>query len=308
MKKIYLWLLLAALVGLTGCEKAEFSQSGVRAAVPQTRATSLGDFYRMATVEANNVDPRNAGEYLLSDSTRFFTHIALWGATIGGDRLNRVYLSFTKELKQVLDNPQQYIEPLQAKGIKVLLWVEGDQSGAGFSNLTAAQIETFTDALTAYDSRVDGYFLNDEWAAYGINNWPAANSTSYSNLVVALRRKTDKMLCVYDRGYSCYFSNEIASYIERCCCPQLNGYCTTPGFEIPLTRYCPYMIDLDMPPSERVVKARTTMSVNRDAGGIFFEKVPGAPNRLSTFNAVASAFGMTCTHTGVIYPKDYPVN
>lgn len=255
----------------------------------------------MATVEPNNVDPRNAGEYRLTDDTQFFTHIALWGATIGGDNRNRVSLSLTDYLNAVLNDPGKYIEPLQAKGIKVLLWIEGNRSGAGFSNLTAEQIDTFTDALTAYDSVVDGYFLNDEWASYGINGWPIANQTSYSELILALRQKTDKMLCVYDFGYSSWLSQQASDCIERGCYGVINGYSASPGFEIPLSRYCPYCVDLEAPPSYSTVRARTLISINHNAGGIFFEKVPADTTRLSTFRAVASAFGLSCTHTGKTY-------
>lgn len=42
-----------------------------------------------------------------------------------------------------------------------------------------------------------------------------------------------------------------------------------------------------------------------NAGGIGIYDLRMEPARLSTFNAVAWAFDLTCTHTGVTYPKDY---
>lgn len=46
-------------------------------------------------------------------------------------------------------------------------------------------------------------------------------------------------------------------------------------------------------------------SMRANAGGIGIYDLRMEPTRLSTFNAVAWAFDLTCTHTGVTYPKDY---
>ena len=145
-----------------------------------TRATSLDNFARVAYVEVNDVNPLNAGEYTLSNGEPFFTHVILFASNIRGDASGNVHNYNNPNNEAILSNPAKYIQPLRDKGIKVIMGNLGDHTGAGFSNLTDAQIETYTDDLVAYADIVDGYDFDDEWAEYGTRGYPAANSTSFS--------------------------------------------------------------------------------------------------------------------------------
>lgn len=60
----------------------------------------------------------------------------------------------------------------------------GDHTGVGFSNLTAAQIATYTNDLVSYENVVDGNDFDDEWAEYGTRGYPSANSTSFSDMII----------------------------------------------------------------------------------------------------------------------------
>ena len=106
-----------------------------RSGRPDARAATLGNFYRVVYVEVNDVNPLNAGEYLLSDGTPFFTHVILFASNIRGDASGNVHNYNNPNNAAILANPAKYIAPLQAKGIKVIMGNLGDHTGAGFANL-----------------------------------------------------------------------------------------------------------------------------------------------------------------------------
>lgn len=270
-----------------------------------TRATSLDNFARVAYVEVNDVNPLNAGEYTLSNGEPFFTHVILFASNIRGDASGNVHNYNNPNNEAILSNPAKYIQPLRDKGIKVIMGNLGDHTGAGFSNLTDAQIETYTDDLVAYADIVDGYDFDDEWAEYGTRGYPAANSTSFSKLIMRLNEKTDNLITIFDYGYTYNISAEAAACVDLAYQGVLNGYSTNPSFPVALSRYCPYFCDLTAPLSIINVRQAVMNSVNANAGGVCFFNLPMQPTRLSTLNAAAMAFGQTCSHSGMTYAKDY---
>lgn len=179
----------------------------------------------------------------------------------------------------------------------------GDHTGAGFANLTAAQIGTYTDDLVAYDNIVDGYDFDDEWAEYGTRGYPYANSTSYSNMIIALAGKTNKSISVFDWGNTGTLSSTAISHLDWGCQGSLNGYGFNSSFAA--GKYLPLFVNLTSPLSDTAIRSRTTQAKNADARGICFFNLPMSSYRLSSFNAAAQAFGETVTHTGTTYTKDY---
>lgn len=301
-------LLAASAMLLASCQDAE-DQTVKEPVDMTTRATSFDNFARVVYVEVNDVNPLNAGEYLLPDGKPFFTHVILFASNIRGDANGNVHNYNNPNCAAILANPAKYIAPLQAKGIKVLMGNLGDHTGAGFSNLTAAQIDSYTDDLVAYDNIVDGYDFDDEWAKYGTNGYPEANTTSFSNMIMALYAKTDKMITVFDFGNTKNISAQAAACVDLASFSTLNGYSTTPRFPIPLARYCPYFSDLTYPQSDAMVKLRVNNSKNANAGGVCFFNLPMSPNSvLSKFNAAAQAFSLSVSHSGTTYTKDYGNN
>lgn len=274
-----------------------------RSGRPDARAATLGNFYRVVYVEVNDVNPLNAGEYLLSDGTPFFTHVILFASNIRGDASGNVHNYNNPNNAAILANPAKYIAPLQAKGIKVIMGNLGDHTGAGFANLTAAQIGTYTDDLVAYDNIVDGYDFDDEWAEYGTRGYPNANSTSYSNMIIALAGKTNKSISVFDWGNTGTLSSTAISHLDWGCQGSLNGYGFNSSFAA--GKYLPLFVNLTSPLSDTAIRSRTTQAKNADARGICFFNLPMSPYRLSSFNAAAQAFGETVSHTGKTYSKDY---
>lgn len=301
-------LLAASAMLLASCQDAE-EQTVNEPVDMTTRATSFDNFARVVYVEVNDVNPLNAGEYLLPGGVPFFTHVILFASNIRGDTNGNVNNFNNPNCAAILANPAKYIAPLQAKGIKVLMGNLGDHTGAGFSNLTAAQIESYTNDLIAYDNIVDGYDFDDEWADYGTHGYPEANTTSFSNLILALNGKTNKMITVFDFGYAKNLSAAAAACVDLASFSTLNGYSTSPSFSIPLARYCSFFCDLTTPPSDAVVKLRVNNSKNANAGGVCFFNLPMSPNSvLSKFNAAAQAFSLSVSHSGTTYTKDYGNN
>lgn len=113
----------------------------------------------------------------------------------------RAMLVLSPDMRYVLNHADKYIRPLQDKGRKVCLCIEGDGKGLGFCNLTDAQIADFTaqveNVLDVYE--LDGVNLFDRNTGYGKEGMPAMNTTSYPKLIKALREAMpDKMLTLAD--------------------------------------------------------------------------------------------------------------
>ena len=136
---------------------------------PMTRAATIENFARHLIVEVNDVNILNAGEYYFSNGEPFFTHVVIYSSNIRGDANGNVYAYNNPNNAAILADPDKYIKPLQAKGIKVLLGYLGDHTGAGFANLTNRQAESFCNQIIEVGEAagVDGYFLDDEWSEYG---------------------------------------------------------------------------------------------------------------------------------------------
>lgn len=113
----------------------------------------------------------------------------------------RAMLVLSPDMRYVLDHADKYIRPLQDKGRKVCLSIEGNGKGVGFCNLTDEQIADFTaqvkNVLNVYE--LDGVNLFDRNTGYGKEGMPAMNTTSYPKLIKALREAMpEKLLTLAD--------------------------------------------------------------------------------------------------------------
>lgn len=111
-------------------------------------------------------------------------------------------LLLNANIRYVLEHADKYIRPLQDKGRKVCLSIEGAGTGLGFCNLSDAQIGDFVNQVKAAVEtyRLDGINLWDRNTGYGKEGMPAMNTTSYPKLIQALREAlgSDKFLTVTD--------------------------------------------------------------------------------------------------------------
>lgn len=112
-----------------------------------------------------------------------------------------VKLLLNSNIRYVLEHADKYIRPLQDKGRKVCLCIEGAGT-LGFCNLTDAQIADFVAQVKDVVEKfgIDGINLWDRGAGYGKAGMPAMNTTSYPKLIKALRETLgqDRMLTVVD--------------------------------------------------------------------------------------------------------------
>lgn len=133
----------------------------------------------------------------------YFNIVNLRTVQIGLDETSgRAMLLLNSDIRWVLDQADKYIRPLQDKGRKVCLSLEGNGSGLGFCNLTDAQIADFVSQVKAVVDNypIDGINLWDRNSGYGKEGLPAMNTVSYPKLIKALREAlgNDKLLTVTD--------------------------------------------------------------------------------------------------------------
>lgn len=194
-------MLFAAGALMTACTNDIESPNALNGAQPETRA--YGDKTPIVVTynECNDCNPQNVGAYSLGDKA-FFDIAILFAANIHADADGDPCLFFNDNMTQIMGDVNKYVRPLQAKGIKVLLGILGDHVGIGVSNLTPAQATSFAKIL-AYAVNtygLDGVDFDDEYSKYGQNGFPNYNTTSFSNLINALRTEmpAGKLITVFD--------------------------------------------------------------------------------------------------------------
>lgn len=193
-------------------------------------------------VEVNSNDLANVADYTLADSGRPAVDLAMiFAANINYDG-EKAYLHFNERVTETLQDAQNQIRPLQARGTKVLLSVLGNHQGAGFANFTSfAAADAFAaqlaDAVTTYG--LDGIDFDDEWTNYGANGTPQPNAQSFGWLASALRDRLgpDKLITLYAIGETYTVTDftrfDAAAVIDHAWNPYYPSYNapTVPGLE-----------------------------------------------------------------------------
>lgn len=307
MKKLfYYFVSLCSLALITNaCTNDEnlVDQSSDQQATATTRAAT--SIQNIVYIEANDVNPLNAGSYVM-DGKSFFTHVILFAANIRGDGDNAILYN-NPNIQHILDNKDTLVKPLQDKGIKVLLGLLGDHTGLGFANMTDAQVEQFatavTNAVTTYN--LDGVDFDDEWAEYGRNGYPSGSMGSFSKLITALRNKMpNKTITVFDYGYA-YELSGVTNNIDYGINASFDWFYDATGFGMPKAKYAPYTINFNNLQSARTVKSNAQKVLNGGYGAIGYYDLKMS-SQVTTLNAVAQgAFNSTCTYDGNSYSKNY---
>lgn len=156
-------------------------------------------------VEVNSNDILNVGKYTLSTGQQLFDIGIIFAANINyNTTTQKAELFFNPQVTTVLNNAATKIQPLQAKGIKVMLSILGNHQGAGISNFPSQQAaqdfaQLLANAVTTYG--LDGIDFDDEYADYGTNGTGQPNSSSFVYLVTALRQlMPTKLISFYFYG------------------------------------------------------------------------------------------------------------
>jgi hypothetical protein len=186
-----LLLLSAACKKESAPAPSESIKSGATSKL-STNAIGVSGPKGVCYVEVNNNDIRNVGNYYLSTGQQLFDIAIIFAANINfNTTTQKAELFFNTQVTNVLSNKATYIQPLQAKGIKVLLSILGNHQGAGICNFpdqasATAYAQLLSNAVTTYG--LDGIDFDDEYADYGNNGTGQPNSSSFVYLVTALRQ------------------------------------------------------------------------------------------------------------------------
>ena len=227
--------------------------------------------------------------------------------TVSGSVRPTLYLN--DKLTNVLENDgvSTYIQPLQDKGIKVLLTVLGNHTGLGFGNMDSTQIEDFTDILAyAVDKYgLDGIGFDDEYADY--NPTPGSGATSFADIILSLRSKLDtgKLITVF--GYGDYISQitSTAGAAIDYAYTNFSFWNTSISINgVSASRWAPSSYNLGnsyLQYYTSTISTRAAQAANNGYGAImcFNLRRYSEVNPTPVFNAIASgAFGTTVTRDG----------
>ena len=117
--------------------------------------------------EANDTNPLNALTYVLEDGTLFFDEIILFAANVNynADK-GLVYLSCNPSIQFLLDNNEQYLQPLRRRGMKVHLGILGNHDESGVAQLSEAGAKMFAKEMAdyVYAYNLDGVNFDDEYS------------------------------------------------------------------------------------------------------------------------------------------------
>ena len=106
MKQLAYLIFIIAL-GLVSCSRVEIPINDKEQSVSDKAVTkALGDKYPMVSVyvETNDVNPLNAGDYMLDDGTAFFDVAELFASNINRDRNGNPTLFLNDKLANILEN------------------------------------------------------------------------------------------------------------------------------------------------------------------------------------------------------------
>lgn len=213
--------------------------SGMLYYVVKVRGPEVGE-YELDTenttvfyVNTSDYSPLLADVWVVAKEDAMDVNVpTLWERTFGNivnlrivqigydEATGRAKLFLNSDIRYVLEHADRHIRPLQDKGRKVCLCLEGNGSGLGFCNLSDEQIADFVAQVKAclelYD--LDGVNFFDRNAGYGeVEGMPDMNTTSYPKLIKAMREAMpDKLLTLadYEEPTEYFWDTEATGGIE----------------------------------------------------------------------------------------------
>lgn len=157
--------------------------------------------------EVNDTNPLNALEFLTASGKYFFDHVVLFAANINWNSVtNRVYLKNNENVQFLLDNNEQYLQPLRKAGMKVIISVLGNHDQAGCAQLSDMGAKEFARELAAYCRayNLDGVGFDDEYSDYpDLNNPWLAQPSAYAGSRLMYECKLampEKIVSLYNWG------------------------------------------------------------------------------------------------------------
>ena len=158
--------------------------------------------------EVNDVNPLNALEFVTESGKYFFDHVVLFAANINWDaERNRVYVYNNPNVQFLLDNNEEYLQPLRRAGMKVIISILGNHDEAGVAQLSDMGCREFARELAAYCDayNLDGVAFDDEYSNYpDLDNPWLAPMSSYAASRLMYECKNvmpDKIVSLYNLNY-----------------------------------------------------------------------------------------------------------
>ena len=195
--------------GITLSEKAQHAVYLVKDLRAQGDAYKGPDAVRnVCYFEVNDTNPLNALEFVLKDSGKlFFDDIILFSANINYNaETGRVYVLNNPNVQFLLDNNEQFLQPLRKRGMKVILGILGNHDAAGVAQLSDMGCREFAKELAAYCNayNLDGVGFDDEYSNSPdlSNPWFAPWSSAAASRLLYETKKAmpDKTVMVYYLG------------------------------------------------------------------------------------------------------------
>ena len=177
--------------------------------------------------EVNDVNPLNALEFVTESGKYFFDHVVLFAANINWDaERKRVYVYNNPNVQFLLDNNEEYLQPLRKAGMKVIVSILGNHDQAGVAQLSDWGAREFARELAAYCDayNLDGVTFDDEYSSSPDLDNPWLTSRSYAaaaRLVYECKRAMpDKIVSVFSyehmntSGFMSIDGTEPGDYID----------------------------------------------------------------------------------------------
>lgn len=256
-------------------------------------------------IEVNNYDFRDVGKYTLTNGSQLFDIGIIFAANINfNTTTQKATLFFNTQVTNVLSNKATYIQPVQAKGIKVLLSVLGNHQGAGFANFTSkaaatAYAQLLSNAVTTYG--LDGIDFDDEYADYGTNGTPQPNDSSFVMLVTALRQlMPTKIISFYFIGpsstYLSYNGVTVGSKINYAWNPYYGSYSVPPVPGLAKSNLGPAAIDVTST-SVSTATSLATQTVSNGYGIYLYYNLPDADSHTYLSSISTALYGFNTVYT-----------
>ncbi len=165
----------------------------------------------ISCMEVNDGNPLYNLSFTLEKSGKyFFDQVVLFSGNINyNEATGEVYNYNNDNIMQCLKYKEKYLEPLQRKGMKVILGILGNHDRAGVANLTKEGAKAFARELKAVCDayNLDGVMFDDEYSKYGTYPGfePSATTSAASRLCYETKQiMPDKLVQVYVYGKLSY--------------------------------------------------------------------------------------------------------
>lgn len=125
----------------------------------------------ISCMEINDANPLYNLSFTLEKSGKYlFDQVILFSGNINyNEETGEVYNYNNENIAHCLKYKEKYIEPLQRKGMKVILGILGNHDRSGVANLTKEGAKAFAKELKAVCDayNLDGVMFDDEYSSYG---------------------------------------------------------------------------------------------------------------------------------------------